>query len=282
MKIYDCFPFYNELDLLELRLSEHWDHVDHFVIAEANKTHQGYNKPFILEENWNRYKDFHEKIIHIKVNDMPTHPNAWVLENFQRNALAQGFQDANDDDIIVISDCDELLRGETFDFMKGDLVHSMWCGRNPLFLYKLNYMMVAPQSYFVNAVAARKRWNFSPQEMRNLSLQLSRLPIDYEDENMYTIQNAGWHFSYFGDTEHAANKLRNFAHQESVHWADKINVDEIISRKGGIDPNSGERFEYVEIDEFFPKTVLNNLEKWKKYILPYANAKCIRYKNKEK
>ena len=277
MKIYDCFPFYNELDLLELRLSEHWDHVDYFVIAEANKTHQGYSKPFILEQNWNRYKEFHNKIIHIKVEDMPTHSNAWVLENYQRNALSRGFQNADLNDVIVVSDCDEILRKETFNFIRNDSAHSMWCGRNPLFLYKLNYMMIAPQNYFVNAVAARKSWNFTPQQMRNLSSQLSQLPVEYEDEHMYTIQNAGWHFSYFGDTAHAANKLRNFAHQESVHWADKINVEEIISRKGGIDPNSQERFEYVVIDDFFPQTVLNNLERWKNYILPNATVKCPRY-----
>ena len=281
MKIYDCFTFYNEFDLLELRLSEHYDHVDYFVIAEANKTHQGHPKTFLLEENWDRYKQFHDKIIHVKVEDMPTHPNAWVLENFQRNALARGYQDADDDDIIVISDCDELMRGETFEFMRNDKAHTMWCGRSPMFYYKLNYMMVAPQSYFVNAVAAKKHWNFTPQDMRNLTLQLSQLPIDYEDENMMTIQNAGWHFTYFGNTEHAANKLRNFAHQESVHWADKIDVDEIIARKGGIDPNSGEQFEYIHINDYFPKTVLNNLERWKDYIIPDATAIYVGYQTQQ-
>ena len=62
-KIYDCFTFYNEFDLLELRLSEHYDYVDKFVICEANKTHQGHDKPFFLEDNWDRYKRFHYKII---------------------------------------------------------------------------------------------------------------------------------------------------------------------------------------------------------------------------
>lgn len=280
MKIYDCFTFYNEFDILELRLREHWDHVDHFVIAEANKTHQGRDKPFLLEENWDRYKEFQEKIIHVKVDDMPTHPNAWVLENFQRNALARGFQNADDEDIIVVSDCDELMRGSTFDFMRNDTKHTMWCGRSPMFYYKFNYMMVGPQNYFVNAVAAKKKWNLSPQEMRNLTLQLANLPVEYEDENMFTIQNAGWHFTYFGNTEHAANKLRNFAHQESVHWADKIDINEIMSRKGGIDPNSGEMFEYIIVDESFPKSILNDLERWKDHIIPNATVKYAGYTSK--
>jgi len=271
MKIFDCFTFYNEYDLLELRLKEHWDHVDHFVIAEANKTHQGYDKPFFLEENWDRYKDFHEKIIHIKVDDMPTHENAWVLENFQRNALARGLVNAAPEDIMVVSDCDELTRGEAFDFMRED-DHEIWTTRCPMFYYKLNYMMIAPQNYYINTVAARVGAGYTPQDMRNMTMQFSRLPIDYVDDKLITLGHGGWHFTYFGNTEHAANKLRNFAHRESNHWADKINVDEIIARKGGIDPNSQERFEYVAIDDYFPKTVTSDPERWKDYILPNATA----------
>jgi hypothetical protein len=271
MKIFDCFTFYNEYDLLELRLKEHWDHVDHFVIAEANKTHQGYAKTFLLEESWDRYKDFHEKIIHVKVDDMPTHENAWVLENFQRNAVARGLGSATSEDIMVVSDCDELTRGEAFDFMRED-DHQIWTTRCPMFYYKLNYMMIAPQNYYINTVAARVGAGYKPQDMRNMTMQFSRLPIDYVDDKLITLGHGGWHFTYFGNTEHAANKLRNFAHQESNHWADKIDVDEIIARKGGIDPNSQERFEYVAIDDYFPKTVTSDLARWKDYILPNATA----------
>jgi len=271
MKIYDCFTFYNEYDLLELRLKEHWNHVDYFVIAEANKTHQGHNKPFLLEENWSRFADFHDKIIHIKVNDMPTHPNAWVLENYQRDALSRGLINANVNDIIVVSDCDELMRKETFEFMRNDN-RNVWTCRSPMFYYKINYMMISPQSYFINAVATRKGLNVTPQAMRNATLQFSQLPYNYSQPDLHVIQHAGWHFTYFGNTEHAANKLRNFAHQESNHWADKINVDEIISRKGGIDPTSNERFEFVYIDDYFPNAVLSDLDRWKEYILPNATV----------
>lgn len=277
MKIFDCFTFYNEYDLLELRLKEHWDNVDYFVIAEANKTHQGYDKPFFLEENWDRYKDFHSKIIHIKVDDMPTDPNAWVLENFQRDALERGLSLANPEDIIVVSDCDELMRKETFDFMRNDTSRNVWACRSPMFYYKLNYMMVAPQSYFINAVATRRVLNVTPQAMRNYTLTASQFPYNFSNDEFHVIQHGGWHFTYFGNTEHAANKLRNFAHQESVHWADKINVDEIIARKGGIDPNSGERFEYIEIDDYFPKTVLEDPARWAEYILPNATTKIGNY-----
>jgi hypothetical protein len=270
VKVYDCFTFYNEFDLLELRLKEHWDHVDYFVISEANKTHQGHAKPFLLADNWDRYKEFHSKIIHIKVDDMPTDPNAWVLENFQRNALARGLDKANPDDVMVVSDLDEIIRGEAFDFMREDTEHTNWTTRCPMFYYKLNYMMIAPQNFFTNAVAAKVSKGYTPQDMRNLGIKYSSLPFDYVDNEVITLGHGGWHFTYFGNTEHAANKLRNFAHQESNHWADKIDVNEIIARKGGIDPNSAERFEYVVIDDYFPKTVLADLERWKDYIIPNA------------
>lgn len=274
MKIFDCFTFYNEFDILELRLQEHWNYVDYFVIAEANKTHQGHSKRFLLEDNWDRYKDYHDKIIHIKVEDMPTHDNAWVLENYQRNALARGLQNAQSEDVMIVSDCDEIMRDEVFNFIKKDN-HNIWTTRCPMFYFKLNYMMIAPQRLWINHVAARVGKKFGPQEMRNMTLKFSQLPINYADNQLIVLKNGGWHFTYFGSTEFAINKLRNFAHQESLHLADKINVDECIARKGGIDPNYSEKFEYVEIDDYFPKTVLKNLDRWKNYILPNPVAKVV-------
>jgi hypothetical protein len=276
MKIYDCFTFYNELDLLDLRLEEHFDYVDYFVIAEANKTHQGRDKPYFLEENWNRYKNFHDKIIHIKVDDMPTHPNAWVPENFQRNALSRGLKNANPEDIMVVSDMDELIRSDTFNVMR-NTEFNLYTGRSPMFYFKLNYMMIQPNAFFINAVASRVKNGFSPQDLRNMTNHFANLPYNFIDQNLCTIQHAGWHFTYFGDTVHAANKLRNFAHQESNHWADKVNVDEIISRKGGIDPSSTERFEYISIDNYFPQTVFKNQDRWKNYIIPNATASIKNY-----
>lgn len=67
MKIYDCFTFFNELDLLELRLAELYNYVDYFVIVEADKTHSGKPKEFILEKNFSRYARWRNKIIHLKV-----------------------------------------------------------------------------------------------------------------------------------------------------------------------------------------------------------------------
>jgi hypothetical protein len=266
-KIYDCFTFYNELDLLELRLEEHYDYVDYFVIAEANKTHQGRDKIYYLEENWDRYAKYHDKIIHIKVDDMPTNDNAWVLENYQRNALAKGYVDADEDDIIVISDLDEVMRAETFELMREDTEHTVFICRCPLFYFKVNYIMVKPKSYWVNGMAMPKKYMTSPQDLRNLTHWASAQPEDLVTDKVMTIQHAGWHFTYLGNTDHAKNKIVNFAHQESNHLADTMDVEAFMKLKKGIDPNNpNESFEIVELDDYFPETIVNNPERWKDYI----------------
>ena len=278
-KIYDCFTFFNELDLLELRLAECYDHVDHFVIAEANLSHSGNHKEYIFEDNKQRFAPWLDKIIHIKVDDIPPTNDSWFRENFQRDALIRGIYDADDNDVIIVSDCDEILRPRALDIIRNDLQHNIWRCHHPLFLFKFNYLMTRPGTYWANPVAVVKRGFPGCQELRNMKhVSLRHLPYDFDDGNICGIQHAGWHFSYLGNTQHAATKLLNFAHVESQHHANSINVNEILARKGGIDPNNiEEQFEYVKIDEYFPKIILNNLDRWRDYVIPDATANIRDY-----
>ena len=120
MKVYDCFTFFNELDLLEIRLNELYNSVDYFVIAEANMSHSGKPKDYVLEENWERFKPFQDKIRYLKIDDFPVTHNSWVREKFQRDALSRGFTDMQSDDLIIISDLDEIPRAEIIDMIKED------------------------------------------------------------------------------------------------------------------------------------------------------------------
>ena len=120
MKIYDCFTFYNELDLLDLHLEELYDHVDYFVIVESTKTFQNNDKSLFLKLNWNRYIKYHDKIIHVVVDDSPGSANAWDNETFQRNAIMRGLTNAADEDIIIIGDVDEIIRAEVVDQMRAN------------------------------------------------------------------------------------------------------------------------------------------------------------------
>jgi len=85
MKIYDCFTFYNEFELLELRLAELYDYVDHFVIVEANTTFQNKPKDMLYYDNRQRFAQWEDKIIYYPVTDMPTGSDTWARERHQRN-----------------------------------------------------------------------------------------------------------------------------------------------------------------------------------------------------
>jgi beta-1,4-mannosyl-glycoprotein beta-1,4-N-acetylglucosaminyltransferase len=89
--IYDCFTFFNELDILEIRLNILKNVVDKFVLVEATRTHQGKEKPLYFSENKARYKEFEDKIIHIVIDEYPPYEgkSAWVLERYQRDMIAK-------------------------------------------------------------------------------------------------------------------------------------------------------------------------------------------------
>jgi len=278
-KIYDCFPFFNEYDLLELRLTECYDHTDYFVIAESNKTFTGNPKPYNLEENWDRFKKFQDKIIYIKVDDMPDTDNPWAREHHQRNALARGLTSATDNDIVILSDCDELMRPRTLDILRNDFDHRMWYLKHPMFYFKLNYLMIKPSGnlYSTNPVALLKTdfSNHFQNNFQHLRSYNRNAPDDYNTNTVRTIQHAAWHFTYLGDRNNLDLKFSSYSHTESQPLVGKLDIDEMISKN--INWDQGSVFTYVKIDNYYPKTVINNLEKWSNHIIPNATASIREY-----
>ena len=110
MKIFDCCIYLDEDFLLDLRFNILNDFVDYFVIVESNKTWQNNKKNFNF--NINKFHKFSNKIIYIKVEDMPEGENPWLRENFQRNSITRGLLKANNEDLIIISDADEIPNPE--------------------------------------------------------------------------------------------------------------------------------------------------------------------------
>lgn len=110
-RIFDCFVFYLELDILELRLHILDPYVDFFVLVESTLTYTGAPKPLFYEDNKNRFAKFHSKIIHIVVDDMPlVIENPWDREAFQRSAFGRGLTKARPDDLVIVSDVDEIVK----------------------------------------------------------------------------------------------------------------------------------------------------------------------------
>ncbi|MDE6220450.1 MAG: glycosyltransferase, partial [Lachnospiraceae bacterium] len=108
--VYDCFQFFNELDILKIRLNVLDPVVDRFVISEATETFSGLKKPLYYEENKEMFVEFQDKIIHVVVDDTPRGADWGTHERdtFQKNAVTRGLKDCTDDDIVIFSDLDEI------------------------------------------------------------------------------------------------------------------------------------------------------------------------------
>jgi len=270
MKIYDCFTFYNELDLLEIRLKELYDHVDHFVLVEASRTFQNREKPYIYLENKDRYAQWSDKIIHIQVDDMPEGDNAWLRETHQRNQIVRGISDANENDIIIISDCDEIIRHDAVNELRNgiELVFPL---RMPLFNFKFNYMRINPGHYEVWAMAVKKSIidQVTPDQIRNSRFNYSNWPMRSKNTDTKIIEHAGWHFSYLGDIEYLKDKAKSFSHTEvnRPDFFEQLDLEASIKERKEWDRSQSASYEIVLLDNYFPLEICNNKEKYKAFIL---------------
>lgn len=261
-KIYDCFTFYNELDLLDIRLQDLYDKVDYFVIVESNQTFTNRPKPFIYEENASRYAQYADKIRHIR-HISSSDSNPWVNETNQRNAIMQGVADAGPDDVIIVSDADEIPRPIAVDLLKVNDA-PVFGFRMALFNFKFNYMRITPGEYDFWAMAARKSVmdHVTPDQLR-----AARFGTGFAE-----IPHGGWHFGYLGDKSHLQDKARSFSHQEvnRPEFLEQINIEQSIAERKEWDRTQPNRYEIVALDSYFPESV----KRYPKFILdkPIATA----------
>lgn len=272
--IYDCFQFYNELDLLEIRLHELWDVVDTFVLVEADKTHTGKSKPCYYWENRDRFWQFQDKILYICVQDMPITKaeieatltsqdrrwieskyqaeDNWVRERFQRNAMMRELQYANPEDIIIISDADEIVRASIFDNLQ-------LCNGSNAVEQTLN-------TYYINWQCTNMPWWGSKIIKRKfLTGEVTPSEVRFHTPACKYIYNGGWHFGYLGGADAIREKIKAFAHQE-FNTPEVLNaVDSRLAHKNDA---LGRLYQYkvVPIDEQFPKYLRDNLDKFDRMI----------------
>jgi beta-1,4-mannosyl-glycoprotein beta-1,4-N-acetylglucosaminyltransferase len=271
MKVYDCFPFFNELDILEIRLQELWDVVDVFVLAESNVSHSGKPKEYIFENNKERFAKYASKIRRVQVDDMPDTTDSWVREKYQRWSLSKGvLEDLKPEDIVITSDLDEVPRAEAILMIKEDENnYDRYILGMPMFQFRINYMKVHDRTKQNSIMVARGRCYTNGNQEREYTFPWNTTPND-----TVIIEHGGWHFTYFGDDEHAVTKIKNFAHTETDvprFTVDKLTIDYMIENKFGLwGLDHQERFEYVVVDDYFPKCITDNLEKYKHMIIPDA------------
>jgi len=247
--LYDGFTFFNELDILEVRLNTLDSVVDKFILVEATKSFRGNDKALVFDQNKERFAKFLDKIIHVVVDDMPDGDNAWVRENFQRNCIARGLpKGASPDDRLMVSDADEIPRPTSVQ-------KALQLDGIVMFLQDFYY-------YGFNCLGD-EIW----QGTRMVPLAKLKTPQEVRFAANYALKNAGWHFSYLGGVEAIITKIDQFAHQEfnSSYYKNPERIREVIASGKDLF-NRSNKWKFVEMGDSHPEYVMQNLEKFKQHI----------------
>jgi hypothetical protein len=261
MKVIDTTMFNNEYDILELRLSIMYEHIDRFVIVECDHTFSGKYKGFNLEAKKDRYVKWWDKVQYIKVSMPNQIGNAWDNEHWQRDHMSQGWADVNDSDVILLCDLDEIVRPEAIEFIR--TTDYNWYGLYmPAFYFKFNYLDTKPDWHYKVWGRAYRGYKGKPHHMRYMGA--GETPGKH-----VKLHHAGWHFGWLGDEEFAKTKLKSFAHTEwdRPEIIDNINIDRHINE--GRDHVRPENVTWVKVDldDYFPKEITENRNKYSNYIL---------------
>ena len=295
MKIFDCFMFFDENVILDVRLNILNQFVDYFVIVESRYNHNGHEKN--LNFDINKYKNFKDKIIYIIHENVPkeikrinSHDsdheknakyifNAAFRENDQRNSIINGLNKAGEDDIILISDVDEIpnLKNVRFQEIKEKLIFF----KQEMFYYKFNLKL--PNLNWIGTKSCKKKYLKTPQWLRNIKdrkYPFYRLDTFFSD-NKYSdikfVSDGGWHFTNIKTAEQIRYKLKSYLHHREFE-VKPIPLDEInrlITDKKAIynlkldkrdqKIGSGNKLEKYNINKL-PNYIRENLNKYKDWI----------------
>tara|TARA_A100001011_G_C14292607_1_gene836930 strand:+ start:1842 stop:2657 length:816 start_codon:yes stop_codon:yes gene_type:complete len=271
MKLIDCFMYYDEDVVLDIRLNTLNNLVDFFVICEATRDHAGNKKNLNFRiENFLKFK---KKIHYLIVDDIPENvgefkknwEQAHLRDQFQRNSLAKGYKDFDNEDLIMISDIDEIPDPEKIKEFKFENKYACFIQKN--FQLKLNLLNISESNWSGTKICQKKNLK-SPQWLRNIKTKKRSIWKIYKPREPQLIFNGGWHFSYLKDPENISKKIQAFAHQEynkSIFTDEKLIKKRINNQADIFDRNL--EYKKIDIDNTFPKYILNNEEKFKKWIL---------------
>lgn len=278
MKIYDCFAFFNEMELLELRLKELSPVVDYFVLVEATRTFQKKEKPLYFTQNKERFAEFLPKIIHIVVDEYPTFwtkfrpVTTWHYDNHQKEGVLKGLKDAAPDDLIIFSDLDELpLASKILEYKNKPGIRVFEQFQS---YYFLNYVCTRIHDYDGKAIAQQNRdgygrWRGTVMLEKKLITTMKdvRNYRDVEGPNVQVIKDSGWHFSYMGGLEKVIYKIDSWTHKEyntEQYKSKQAVLDNILNGRDLF--GEGMKYELIDIANTslpFPEEILKNPKKWK-------------------
>ena len=295
MKIFDCFMFFDENVILDVRLNILNQFVDYFVIVESRYNHNGHEKD--LNFDINKYKNFKDKIIYIIHENVPkeikrinNHDsdheknakyifNAAFRENDQRNSIINGLNKAGEDDIILISDVDEIPNLENVKFQ--EIKEKLIFFKQEMFYYKFNLKL--PNLNWIGTKSCKKKYLKTPQWLRNIKdrkypfYRLDTIFSDNKYSDIKFVSDGGWHFTNIKTAEQIRYKLKSYLHHREFE-VKPIPLDEInrlITDKKAIYDlkldkrdqkiGSGNKLEKYDIDKL-PNYIRENLNKYKDWI----------------
>jgi hypothetical protein len=203
----DAFMFYNELDILELRLELLDEYVDRFVLVEAEVNHVGGPKELFFQNNRERYAKWLPKIVHVVVTaeEAPKDPNPWCREKYQRECILRGLDGVPDEAIVMVSDVDEIPDMTKVPYEK--LPHVITSVHMWMFEYSLKYLFTGEPWFGTVLTTCALLKRVGPNALRD-----SRWKFQH-------FKFAGWHLSSFGTPMHVWLKMQTYAHGKDPHHA---------------------------------------------------------------
>ena len=295
MKIFDCFMYFDEEIVLELRLNTLNEYVDYFVIVESSFTHKGDKRK--LKFDHDKFSKFKDKIIYLVydvepkgieiINENESEDeksrkyifNAIYRENGQRNLISEGLKIADNDDLILISDVDEIPNIKNIDFNK--FKEKLIFYNQEMFYYKFNLKL--PDYNWVGTRLCKKKYLKSPQWLRNIKNKkypFYRFDINFSEtkySDIKFVNEGGWHFTNIKSAEEISHKLKSYLHHREFD-VNPLSVEEInkliVSQQAIYDLSldkkvqkigHGSKLEKYDLKKL-PSYINNNLEKFKDWI----------------
>ncbi len=274
--VYDCFCYFNEDMLLQLRLETLWDHVDFFVICESKKTISGLDKK--LNFDLEKFQKYSSKIRYLIVDNYPFETSdPWRNERYQRDYLSKGLYDAKPSDLIMVSDVDEIPRPGVWDgydnakFLRADCQQMMYAyylnnrwedDGNPVIWFGTKITTFKNfQKYFCQSMELLRNYK-ATGFLRGLKRAW------FKKFKVQKISNAGWHFTWMSGVDQIIKKLESFAHQEfnKPEYKNPETIRSlIISGKDVLFPSR--TYVIQDLDAQFPESLINNSAEYKNYLL---------------
>jgi beta-1,4-mannosyl-glycoprotein beta-1,4-N-acetylglucosaminyltransferase len=296
MKIYDCFTYFDEKMLLDFRFNYLSNYVDKFVISEANYTHSG--NPKKLNFNIKDYPKFRDKIIYIPVikkpdglhkvnskkNNKETNSklilNGYLRENFQRDQLIKGLKNAEPNDLIIISDLDEIPNLEVVNLK--NIKQKIIFFKQKFLFYKFN--LFYKNRSWLGSRACKKRFLLSPQWLRNAkgkkySIFRPDIFLSIKKYNsVFFVENGGWHFTNLKTPKEIHYKFSNYLHHRefehsnlSIKDINNMMQKNISIYNHEVDKSQSKFDGKVKLSKlpkrYLPNFLLNNLGLYKKWII---------------